>query len=132
MTQRKPPSTPPEHRTERQIREAQERGDLKDLPGAGQTLPGLDQPHDEHAWGRRLLERKKLSVAPATRQLQEEVETAVDRIRGATSETTVRRIVAEINGKIGAASARDASSPPTDLAPLDPDDIVAQWRASRS
>ena len=32
---------------EQRIREAQERGEFDDLPGAGKPIPDIDAPHDE-------------------------------------------------------------------------------------
>ncbi|MEV4218944.1 DUF1992 domain-containing protein [Nonomuraea sp. NPDC049725] len=50
MTERKPGGMQFESWVDRQIREAQERGEFDDLPGAGKPLPGADKPYDEHWW----------------------------------------------------------------------------------
>jgi hypothetical protein len=116
---------------DRLIREAQERGEFSNLPGAGKPIPDLDKPHDEFWWVRKLLEREEISLAPSTLQLRKKVEEAVERIRRATSEAAVRQLVADLNREIARANARASSGPPTDLAPLDPDETVRRWRALR-
>jgi len=116
---------------DRLIREAQERGEFDNLPGAGKPIRGLDRPHDELWWVKQLLEREEISLAPSTLALRKHVEQAVERIRGAGSEEEVRRLVADLNVEIAQANARAASGPPTDIAPLDPDDAVRRWRALR-
>ena len=111
------------------IREAQERGEFDNLPGAGKPIPDLDKPHDELWWVKKLLEREELSLAPSTLQLRKRVEETVERIRRAASEADVRRLVAELNAEIAKANARAATGPPTDIAPLDPEETVRRWRA---
>jgi hypothetical protein len=117
-----------EKHIDRLIREAQERGEFKNLPGAGKPIPDLDKPHDPYWWVKKLLEREEISLAPGTLQLRKRVEETVERIRRAPTEAEVRRLVAEINSEIAAANARAATGPPTDLAPLDPDEAVRRWR----
>ncbi len=47
---------------DRQIREAMERGDFDDLPGAGQPLPLLAEPYDPNWWVKRLVEREGITA----------------------------------------------------------------------
>lgn len=42
---------------ERRIREAMERGEFDDLPGAGKPLPCAGEPYDEMWWVRAWLKR---------------------------------------------------------------------------
>ena len=116
---------------DRLIREAQERGEFDNLPGAGKPIPGLDKPHDELWWVKQLLEREEISLTPATLRLQKQVEEAVERIRRASTEAEVRRIVAELNPEIAKANARASEGPPSDIAPLDPEETVRRWHALR-
>jgi hypothetical protein len=113
------------------VREAEQRGEFDNLPGAGKPIPGLDKPHDELWWVKQLLAREKLSLTPATLALRKEVEGVLARIREATSEKTVRRLVADINSRISEVNRTVTSGPPSDLAPLDPDAIVRMWRGSK-
>jgi len=114
---------------DRLIREAQERGEFDNLPGAGKPIPDLDKPHDPYWWVKKLLDREEISLAPGTFQLRKRVEEVIERIRRATSEDEVRHLVAELNAEIGKVNARAASGPPTDIAPLDPEEAVRRWRA---
>ena len=120
-----------EKHIDRLIREAQERGEFDNLPGAGKPIPDLDKPHDEYWWVKKLLEREEISLAPTTLQLRKEVEEAIAKIRAATSEAEVLRIVAGINAAITKANSRAAAGPPSDIAPLDPQEAVRRWRARR-
>jgi hypothetical protein len=43
---------------DKQIREAQARGDFDNLPGTGKPLPDIDQPYDENWWVKNLLQRE--------------------------------------------------------------------------
>ena len=47
---------------ERQIREAIERGEFDNLPGAGQPIPGLNGRDEENWWVKRFLEREKIPM----------------------------------------------------------------------
>jgi hypothetical protein len=132
VKRKKPPWMSQEAWIDRLIREAEGRGEFDNLPGAGKPIPGLDRPHDELWWVKQLLEREQLSLTPATLALRKELEEALDRIRAAASEDAVRRIVAEINGKIAAVNRQATSGPPSTVAPLDPDEVVGRWRLRRS
>jgi hypothetical protein len=131
MTRRKPPGMSQESWIDKLVREAEQRGEFDNLPGAGKPIPGLDKPHDELWWVKQLLAREKLSLTPATLALRKEVEGVLARIREATSEKTVRRLVADINSRISEVNRTVTSGPPSDLAPLDPDAIVRMWRGSK-
>ena len=61
MTRRRPPHETVPDFVERQIREAQERGDFDGLAGHGQPLPGLGAPDDELWWIRRKLRDEHLT-----------------------------------------------------------------------
>jgi len=129
VTRKKPVGMSHESWVDQLIREAERRGEFDNLPGAGKPIPGLDKPYDELWWVKQLLEREKLSLTPATLALRKDVEETLQRIAKATSEKTVRRLVAEINAKIAAVNRTVTSGPPSDLAPLDPDAVVRRWRA---
>ncbi len=64
---------PYESVVERRIREAVERGDFEDLPGAGKPLPHAGKPHDELWWVKNWLRRNDLGAA-AMRKLGRGVE----------------------------------------------------------
>lgn len=55
---------PPRHEpvAERLIREAMERGEFDDLPGAGKPLPGTGSRYDELWWVRSWMERNEIGA----------------------------------------------------------------------
>ena len=59
---------------ERQVREAIERGEFDDLPGAGRPLPGLNGRDEEDWWVKGFLEREKISMPlPTSLALRKEI-----------------------------------------------------------
>jgi len=132
MTERKPPGVSFETWVERQIREATERGEFDNLPGAGRPIADLDKPHDELWWVRQKLRRENLTYLPATIALRKEAEEALLAAARAGSEEQVRRIVAEINARIVEGNRKAASGPPLNLAPFDVERVVRDWRERRA
>jgi DnaJ homologue, subfamily C, member 28, conserved domain len=128
VTGRKPPGVGFETWVERQVREATERGEFDDLPGAGKPIPDLDEPHDELWWVKRKLRRENFSYLPPTIALRKEAEDALEAALEAATEAEVREIIAAINGKIADGNRKAASGPPLNLAPFDPDRVVRHWR----
>jgi hypothetical protein len=131
MTERKPPGVSFETWVDRQIREATERGEFDNLPGAGKPIPDLERPRDELWWIRQKMRRENLAYLPPALALRKEAEDAMAAASQAASEREVRRIVSEINDKIRAANCLPASGPPTNLVPFDVDDVVGAWRDRR-
>ena len=131
MTERKPPGVTFETWIDKQIREAQERGEFDDLPGKGKPLPDIDHPRDELWWVRRKLKDEDVSVLPPSMQVRNDLDDARRKIAATDDEATVRAIVAEINEKIREVNRSVVSGPPTTLMPLDVERTVADWRAAR-
>lgn len=116
---------------ERQIRDAEERGEFKDLPGAGKPLTGIEGNYDPDWWIKQKLEREGVTWAPEPIRLRREAERRVAELAGLPSEAAVRRAVAEINALIRKANSLPA---PDGLAPaieLDEAREIARWRSSR-
>jgi hypothetical protein len=128
VTDRKPPGVDFGTWVERRIREATERGEFDNLPGAGKPIPDLDEPHDELWWVKRKLRRENFSYLPPTIALRKEAEDALEAALEAATEAEVREIIAAINGKIADGNRKAASGPPLNLAPFDPDRVVRHWR----
>ena len=128
MTERKPSGVGFGTWVERQIREATERGEFDNLPGAGKPIADLDKPHDELWWLKQKLRREHLSWLPPTIALRKEAEEALLAASRAGSEDQVRRIVADINRKILDGNRRAASGPPLNLMPFDAERVVRAWR----
>jgi Domain of unknown function (DUF1992) len=132
MTDRKPPGVSFETWVERRIREATERGEFDNLPGAGKPIPDLDKPHDELWWVREKLRREDFAYLPPTIALRKEAEEALQAAAEAASEAEVRRIVADINAKIVEGNRKAASGPPLNLTPFDVERVLRDWRRRRA
>lgn len=128
MTERKPPGVSFESWIDRQIREAMDRGEFDNLPGAGEPLPDLDKPRDESWWLRRKLQREGVSHLPSGLALRKEADQALEAVAAAGSEAEVRDIVATINEKIRKAIKHPTSGPPHNLMPFDVERLVENWR----
>ena len=132
MTDRKPPGVSFETWVERRIREATERGEFDNLPGAGKPIPDLDEPHDELWWVKRKLRREHFAYLPPTIALRKEAEAALEAAAQAATESEVRQIVAAINRKIADGNRKAASGPPLNLTPFDVERVVRRWRERRA
>ena len=132
MTERKPPGVTWESWIDVQIREAEARGEFDNLPGKGKPLPGIDQPRDELWWLREKLKREDIQFLPPTLQVRKDLDDTREKIRRATSEAEVRRLVAEINEQIREVNRTVVSGPPSTLMPLDVERTVDDWRRARA
>lgn len=128
MTRRKPPGTHWESWIDRQIREAEERGEFDDLPGAGRPIPNLHKPFDELWWVKNKLRHEGLSYMPPSVALRKEAYEALRAATRASSEAEVRRIIADINEKIREANRKTIPGPPLMLVPYDVERAVREWR----
>jgi Domain of unknown function (DUF1992) len=131
MTDRKPPGVGFGTWVERQIREATDRGEFDNLPGAGKPIPDLDEPHDELWWVKRKLRREQFAYLPPTIALRKEAEAALEAAARAATEAEVRQIVAAINRRIADGNRKAASGPPLNLTPFDVERVVRRWRERR-
>ncbi|MFF3287100.1 DUF1992 domain-containing protein [Streptomyces sp. NPDC003023] len=132
MTERKPPGVSFESWVDKQIREAAERGEFRDLPGFGRPLPPSGDTHDEMWWIKGKMHREGLGFLPPALALRREAEEALEKAARAPSESTVRRIIEDINEKIAAAIRRPPPGPLLGLKPYDTDAIVEDWRQNRT
>ena len=131
MTERKPAGKSWESWREELIRLAQDEGAFDNLPGAGKPLD-LGGSYDPDWWVKKLVQREKVSILPPSLELLRKVEATIERIWTLSDEAAVRERIRALNVEIARANARAAEGPPTRLAPLDLDTIVAEWRAARS
>ena len=128
MTRRKPPGANWESWIDRQVREAEERGEFDDLPGAGRPIPDLDKPFDELWWVKDKLRREELSYMPPSVALRKEAHDARQAALGSETEADVRRIIAEINEKIRRANRQTIAGPSLMLVAFDVERVVHEWR----
>ncbi|MHB1988157.1 MAG: DnaJ family domain-containing protein [Acidimicrobiales bacterium] len=128
MTERKPHGTTFETWIDRQVREAMERGEFDNLPGAGKPITGTDKPYDEMWWVKQKLRHENVSVLPPTLALRKEAEDAIAAATAARSELEVRHLLTDINRKIRTAITRTLAGPPLNMVPFDVEQVVAKWR----
>ncbi|MFD9500134.1 DUF1992 domain-containing protein [Streptomyces sp. NPDC060035] len=131
MTERKPTGVSFESWVDKQIREAEQRGDFSALPGFGKPIPGLERPYDETWWIKAKMQREGLSALPPSLTLRKEAEDAREAVSGARTEAEVRRILTEVNDKIRKALLMPPEGPPLNLAPFDVEAVVGEWREQR-
>jgi hypothetical protein len=135
MTDRKPGGMSYESWIDRQIREATDRGDFDNLPGAGKPLPDMGSAGIENWWMPNYLRREGVSteaLLPTSLQLRKEIERLPDTVRELRSEQEVRELVAELNQRIVDCWRTPVAGPQVTLLQVTVDDVVAQWRAARS
>jgi hypothetical protein len=133
MTERKPPGVDFESWVDKQIRDAEARGEFDRLPGAGEPLPrDVESAYDELWWVKRNMAREGFSVLPPTLALRKEAEDALEAALAAPSERMVRKIIGEINDKVRAMMFKPPPGPPLGKKPYDVEDVVRQWRERRA
>lgn len=128
MTSRKPPGMRWESWIDKQVREAEERGEFEDLPGAGQPIPNIDKPHDELWWVKDKLRREGLTYMSPSVALRRRAHDALQSALGAKSEAEVREIVTDINAEIRDANAKGIAGPALMLVPYEVERVVRDWR----
>jgi hypothetical protein len=116
---------------DKQIREAQERGDFDDLPGLGRPLPGGGH-YDEEWWLKSLAARENLSAAlPPALALRKEVEDLPAKLARLHTETAVRVEIDDLNTRIRRGRRGPVEGPPVSVNPVDAEAAVRAWRAAR-
>ena len=115
-----------------QVRQAMERGDFDDLPGAGKPIADLGPRHDPDWWVKQLIEREQVTgVLPPALQLRKddaELDDALDRL---TSEREVRQELDAFNRRIIEARRQLQGGPPVVTPTRDVDAEVAAWAQRR-
>lgn len=134
MTERKPTGVSFESWIDKQVREAEQRGEFKDLPGAGKPLPGLNKPYDELWWVKQKVRDEQASedsLLPTPLKLRKEIDRLPGTVRELSSERAVRETVRDLNERI-LAWLRMPTGPQIVLRLVDDDRIVADWQAARA
>ena len=116
-----------------QVRQAIERGDFDDLPGAGKPIRDLGTEHDPDWWVKKLVERERITgVLPAALQLRKDDAELDERLDGLVSETEVRREVEDFNARVIRARYTPVDGPPLITMPREVEETVAAWRDRRA
>jgi hypothetical protein len=118
---------------DRQIREATERGEFDNLPGAGKPIKGLDGRRDDDWWAKNLIEREQLPMPlPPALALRKEVENLPAVLANERTETGARRLVDDLNERILLDRRRLTSGPPIFVRTVDVEQAMAGWRQAQS
>lgn len=135
MTDRKPPGVSFESWVERQIRQAQDRGDLTGLRGAGRPLPAFDPTETSYDWVVAKARREGIAPAdmlPPGLALRRERDDLPARVAALPSEEAVRAVAEDYNARVEAFWRRPQESrwsPVPGLA--DVEALVEGWRRDR-
>ena len=133
MTERKPAGVSFETWIDAQIREARERGEFDNLPGAGKPLASIDIHDDDMWWIKQWLKRENLSFTPPALALRKSVEDMLESVGKLRTEAAVRQVVGELNERIREMNRiPPMDGPPTSLSVLDVESVVSLWRERRS
>ncbi len=117
---------------DRQIREAQERGEFDDLPGAGKPIPGLKGPQDPDWWIKGLMEREDIKAPlPPALALRKEVADLPQTLADVRDERVVRDLVEALNQRILDLRRRPVTQIPVFVATVDVEQAVTDWRRGR-
>jgi len=121
------------HWVDLQIRQAMERGDFDNLPGAGKPIQGLGGTSDPQWWVKSLIERDQITgVGPPALALRKEDAELAGRLDRETSSNAVRRVVEDFNARIVAARRQLLGGPPV-ITPLrDVEREVLAWQERRA
>ena len=115
-----------------QVRQAMDRGDFDDLPGAGKPIADLGEHHDPDWWIKKLVEREHVALLPpsvALRKEDAELDATLDKLNG---QAEVRRHVEDFNQRVIAARYRTPEGPPLITMPRDLDETLAAWTERRT
>ena len=123
---------------DRQIREATERGEFDDLPGAGRPLPLGDPERDDPDWWIRAKLRRErvdgVSALPTALQLRKEAEGFPESLGEIATEAHVREVLEDFNRRVLLDRLRPAvgALPPLLARTVDVEVLLDRWRAIRA
>lgn len=119
---------------DRQVREAMERGEFDNLPGAGKPIPGLGGAHDPDWWVKQWVARNggaEAALPPSLllRKQRDELQRTLADVR---SEREAREIVEVLNERIRESHRHRLPGPPVVVATVDVEAAITQWRTQRA
>jgi hypothetical protein len=133
VTRRKPVDMSFDDWTERQIREAQERGAFSNLPGAGKPIPDLDKPWSAERWAADLARREGVDLSvtlPVPLRLRRDRERLLGGLASLRTEQQVREVVADFNSSVREAFRRPTTGgPPMTVGMMEVDAVLERWRS---
>lgn len=117
---------------ERQIREAMERGDFDNLPGAGRPL-NLGRPGHERPWAERRMEGEDLAgVLPGPLGVRRQKQDIQETLADVSDEETARAIIVHLNEQIVRANVMPWRGPTIITGRLDVEATLEEWRRRRT
>ncbi|MGY1755159.1 DnaJ family domain-containing protein [Blastococcus sp. SYSU D01042] len=135
MTERKPPGVSFETWVERQIAQAQERGDLAAPAGAGRPLLDLDREETAYDWALAKARREGVdtgAMLPPGLRLRRERDDLPERAARLATEAEVRALAEDYNARVEAFWRQPAESRWAAVPGLaDVEALVAGWAATR-
>jgi hypothetical protein len=119
---------------DRQIQDAEARGEFKNLPGAGKPLPGIGRPLHDDWWLHQQATRENigLDALPPALKLSREVEDLPDTLDKLDNEAAVREALDELNARIRKALIGPIDGPPLRFGLRDVDAEAQAWRERRT
>lgn len=129
MADRKPPGMSTGSWIEQQIADAMSQGAFDNLPGAGKPLPNSGKGYDPDEWLRQKIEREGAHYTPPALELRRKVERELAALNTMKDEATVFARFTALNAEIAKFNATTIDGPPTNLAPLNVEQIVLRWRS---
>jgi hypothetical protein len=117
---------------DKQIYDAQQRGDFDNLSGKGKPIADLDEPLDPLWWVKRKLRDEGVSFLPPSLAIRREVELVREQIAAATTEQRVRELVTHVNARIREVNRNTISGPPTTVMPMNVEAVVVRWRETQA
>ncbi len=132
MSERKPPGMKTGSWIEQQIADAMAQGAFDNLPGAGKPLANSGKGYDPDEWLRAKIEREGASYTPPALELRRKTERELAALGTMKDEATVRARFTALNAEIAKFNATTIDGPPTNLAPLNVEQVVLRWRSTRS
>ncbi len=117
---------------DQQVRQAMERGEFDDLPGAGKPIADLGTHHDPDWWVRRLVERERITVLPPALQLRKDDAELDAHLDTLDSEVEARRFVEDFNARVIRARYTPVDGPPLITMPRDVEGTLAGWAGRRA
>lgn len=131
MTERKPPGVSWQTWIDRQIEQAQERGEFDELAGAGRPLPGVDRPRDELWWVRDKLKRENVEHLPPTLKILKDRADAIAQAVDSSSEAEARSILEKMNARIRYENSHVVVGPPSTAVTIDVEAVLRRRRSER-
>jgi Domain of unknown function (DUF1992) len=120
-----------ESAADRLVREAQERGEFDNLPGAGKPLR-IRNPNDPDWWVKSWIEREQLPMPlPTSLSLRKQAQALMEDVLELRTEAAVRDHVEAFNAQVLEARRRPVDGPPVVVRTFDVDDVLQSWRDRR-